>query len=146
MSSSDRPRPITPGQVRAIHAALSRRGIDDGEYRQWLTTRFGTDTCKSLTRRQASDLLATLGRPFPTPQREASDPQAVPEGVTGLPTVAQRSLIAELAGRVTWRDRDGLSRWMTASFGWRRPRTRQDAAQAIEALKAMCRRDGRWTD
>lgn len=143
-------RPITPAQVRSIHVALRRRGIDDAEYRALLSDMFGADTCKNLTRRQASDLLALLGRPLPRPpgaprERPPREPrQPAPEGVAALPTPAQRALIAELAERVDWRDGGGLEAWTRASFGWRRPRSPAEAALVIEGLKAMLRRDGRW--
>ena len=143
-------RPITPAQVRSIHVALRRRGIDDADYRALLADRFGVDTCKSLSRRQASDLLALLGRPLPRPpgagrERPPREPRApAPEGVASLPTPAQRALIAELAERVDWRGGGGLEAWTRASFGWPRPRAPEEAALVIEGLKAMLRRDGRW--
>ena len=60
-------RPITPAQVRAIHVAISRSGIDDETYRGILYERYGVETSKALTRRQASELLSRLGRPLPRP-------------------------------------------------------------------------------
>ena len=56
----------------------------------------------------------------------------------------QVELIRELAERIEWREPDGLARWIESSFGWRRPRTSDEAAWAIEGLKAMCKAAGRW--
>lgn len=143
-------RPITPAQVRSIHVALRRRGIEDADYRGLLADRFGVGTCKSLTRRQASDLLALLGRPLPRPpgarrERPPREPRTPPPaGVASLPTPAQRALIAELAERVDWRCGDGLEAWTQSCFGWRRPRSPEEASLVIEGLKALCRRSGRW--
>lgn len=142
-------RPITASQVRSIHVALARRGVDDATYRSLLDSRYGVRSCKGLTRRQASELLALLGRPLPRPpaeprERPAAPPPAPrPEGVSALPTPAQRALIAELAERVEWRG-GGLEAWTLASYGYRRPRTVEEAGCVIEGLKAMCARSGRW--
>ena len=145
-------RPISAAQVRSIHVALARRGVEDDEYRALLASRFGAETCKSLTRGQASELLALLGRPLPKPpragrERPARSPRAAaPEGVASLPTPAQRALVAELAERVDWREGGGLEAWTRASFGWPRPRSPEEASLVIEGLKAMLRRDGRWAE
>lgn len=146
-------RPITPAQVRSIHVALARQGIADEDYRAVLQARFGATTCKALSRRQASELLALFGRPLPRPPATAPKraparqrPAPAPDGVAALPTPAQRALIAELADRVEWRQPDGLKRWSRAHFGWPRPTSPEDAARVIEGLKQLCRRAGRWAE
>ena len=142
-------RPITPAQVRSIHVALSRLGIEDAEYRSLLGGRYGAASCKELTRRQASDFLTTLGRPLPNPPgggprrpRAKRRPKA-PDNVTALASPLQRTLIGDLAKEVAWREEDGLARWLKANLGIDAVRTAEDASRAIEGLKAMARRQGR---
>lgn len=149
---------ITAAQVRAIHVALAKRGIEDAEYRRVLASRFGVETCKSLTRAQATDLLATLWRPLPprakrpvrgssAGKRRRARPAAAPNAanVVDLPSPEQLALIDELAGRLGW-GTDALRSWSRKSFGWHRPRTMADARLAIEGLKAMSKRAGRWAE
>ena len=139
--------PITPAQVRAIHVALSRRGIGDDVYRGILRERFDVDTCKALTRRQASDLLAALGRalprppgtqqPRPRPRRRATAPN-----VRRMASPAQQQLIGQLALEVTWWTADGYRRWLQDNQGLERVSTSDQAARVIEGLKAIQRRRG----
>lgn len=138
-------KPITPAQVRAIHVALHRRGIDDDEYRDLLMDRWGVETCKALTRREASDLIATLGHPLPNPPGGAPRPPRerppdLPENVVRFPTRAQRELIAELSAEIEWRESDGFGRWLRRNQGLERIATAAQAARAIEGLKRMARR------
>lgn len=144
-------RPITAAQVRSIHVAKARAGLDDDEYRGLLEARCGVRSSKELTRRQASELLANaFGRPLPNPPgRQRPRPKRerrakLPANVTMLATKAQRALIEELAERVEWREEDGLARWLRSSLGIGAARTAAEADAAIEGLKAMCRRAGRW--
>lgn len=139
-------RPITPSQIRAIHVALPRRGLDDDEYRGLLRDRYGVDTCKALTRRQASELLVTLGRALPQPpggQRKPRrrQPRAkTPSNVRRMITPAQRELIETLAREIDWREPGGYRRWLRKSLSLDRVSTAAQAAQVIEGLKAMRRR------
>ena len=157
-------RPITPAQVRAIHVALSARGIDDDTYRERLERAYGVRTCKDLTRRQASELLRGLGqrlaqppgsRPAPhraaapSPSRPADVPyrrRAVAPGVTRLPSPAQRRLIAELSREVDWREADGYTRWLEKNMGLARVASADHARRVIEGLKAIRRRQQRSAD
>ena len=136
-------RPITSAQVRSIHIALSRQGIDDATYRGILYERYGVETCKALTRRQASELLARLGRPLkraPPERSRAPRPDPLPEGATRLATREQRGLIAELAAEVEWREPDGYAEWLKANMGLKRIATAAQAARIINGLMAMVRR------
>ena len=150
MSAGISERPITANQVRAIHVALSAKGIEDADYRRLLAeVGDGAESCKGLTRRQASDLLARLGRPLRSPPaggrpkapRAPAPPRA--EGVARMATPLQRSLIAELASEVEWHPEGGLEPWCQASFGFRRPATQAQAAKAIEGLKGIKPRQAR---
>ena len=143
--------PITAAQVRSIHVALSRRGIDDDTYRHILDERFGVATCKDLTRREASDLLTLLGRELPRPPGtrprsggrrpigNAAEPAAVADGVVRLATKGQRDLLDKLAGEIAWEAPNGYARWLTASLGLARVRTSAEAARAIEGLRGLKR-------
>ena len=141
-------RPITPAQIRAIHAALPRRGLDDDEYRGLLRDRFNVDTCKALTRRQASELLLALGRALPQPpggKRKPRRRQPAPRAKAGtnlrrMITSAQRELIETLAGEIAWREPGGYRRWLGKFMSLERVTTAAQAARVIEGLKAMRRR------
>ena len=138
---------ITTAQIRAIHVALARRGIDDDDYREILQSGWGVDTCKALTRRQASELLRHLGAKLRNPpgspgtrQRTAASRQRLPKGVTRLVSSEQRRLIADLVGEIAWREPDGYAGWLKKNQGLERVATASQAARVIEGLKALKRR------
>ena len=59
---------IAPSQIKAIHTTIHKLGLDDDAYRNILETRYGVDSCKRLTWRQAEELLAGLnGNNSPQP-------------------------------------------------------------------------------
>lgn len=131
---------ITPAQIRAIHVALHRRGIEDDDYRQILRDGWNVDTCKRLTRRQASELLRRLGAPRKerrTPGRRRRP--ALPDNVTPLATAAQRRLIDDLAAEIEWREPGGYARWLKGNMGLKRVSTSEQAAHVIEGLKGLKR-------
>ena len=143
-------RPITPAQVKSIHVALNRLGLGDGEYRAMLKD-WNVSTCKDLTRRQASDLLARLGRPLanapgsrpkPAARRRIANPAERPsaenaDGVVRLATHPQRKLIHELAAEIAWETENGFRRWLARSLGLDGIRTHGDATRAIRGLKGL---------
>lgn len=140
-------KPITPAQVRAIHVALASKGIEDADYRRLLDdVGGGAASCKDLTRLQASDLLARLGLPLRNPPAEGrpraprTPRRAKREGVAELPTRLQRTLVEQLSAEVEWRPGGGFAEWCRRSYGFRRPSTKAQAAQVIEGLKAVKRR------
>lgn len=55
-------QPITPKQIKAIHAVVNELGFTDTRYRQLLKALFGTTSCKGLTEQQASILIETLNK------------------------------------------------------------------------------------
>ena len=145
-------RPITPAQVRAIHAGLHALGIDDATYRERLQHGWGVRSCKELTRRQASELLRGLGLRLaqapgsrPVAASSPSRPARVP-GVTRLPSPAQRRLIAELSREVDWREPDGYPLWLAGNMGLVRVASSDQAWRVIEGLKAIRRRQQRSED
>ncbi len=137
-------RPITPAQIQAIHVALRSRGIDDGDYRAALREQFQVDTCKALTRRQASELLATLGQALPRPPGPARPrsrkPAPTGPNVSRMISPAQRELITKLAGEIAWREPDGYPHWLRHNQRLERVSTSDQAARVITGLKAIRRR------
>lgn len=51
---------IAPSQIKAIHAVVSKLGMDDETYRDMLRARYGVKSCTGLSWRQAEELLASL--------------------------------------------------------------------------------------
>lgn len=51
---------IGPRQIKAIHTAIGKLGMDDDTYRDTLRERYGVESCKGLTWRQAEELLDAL--------------------------------------------------------------------------------------
>ncbi len=132
---------ITPAQVRAIHAAARARGLTDAEYRGRLRAAAGVDTCKGLSRRQASAFLLALGRPpAPRPRRPAAPRRRPAPGVVRMASPAQRRLIEALASEVAWRSADGYRGWLRKNQGLPRVSTAAEAARVIEGLKGLRRR------
>lgn len=150
MSARISERPITPAQVKSIHVALHRLGIGDADYRAMLAD-WGAASCKDLSRREASDLLARLGRPLANApgsrpasggRRRISVPAERPaqedaDGVVRLPSNRQRALIRDLAAEIAWETDDGYRRWLSRSLGLDRVRTRADAARTIAGLRGL---------
>lgn len=133
---------ITKAQIKAIHVALARQGIEDGIYRQKLRLMFGVDTCKTLNRKQATTLLKSLGLPAPKPARKARSRRATATRAQGdkiisLPTPAQTRFIADLRREIAWRQDDGYHCWLRRYLGIARIRTRAEAARVIEGLKGL---------
>lgn len=51
---------IAPSQIKAIHAVIHKLGMDDGDYRAILDSRYKAKSCKDLSWRQAEELLESL--------------------------------------------------------------------------------------
>ena len=139
-------KPITPAQIRAIHVALSRNGIDDDEYRERLRRGWGVASSKELSRKQASGLLRSLGVPLKNPpgtrppRPKPERPPTLPDNVLRLATPEQRRLITELAMEIDWREEDGFERWLRHNLSIDNVRSAADAVLVIEGLKGMARR------
>ena len=138
---------ITGAQIKAIHVAVARRGIDEEDYRDMLREGWGVDTCKALTRRQGSEFLRHLGAKLRNPPgsrrprpRPAASRQTLPDGVIRLASPAQRQLIGELAREIAWREPDGYAGWLKKNQGLERVATTSQAARVIEGLKALKRK------
>ena len=139
--------PITPRQIRAVHAAARQAGLADEAYRDRLRAVTGHSSSKALSSAQASAVLVDLGvDPLPPrPRHQAPPPpRRLPRGVVRLATSAQRRLIAALRTEVAW-DHPGpcepadYDRWLRGSLGLARVRTAAEARRAIEGLKGLKR-------
>ena len=138
---------ITTAQIRTIHAALSRRGIDDETYRALLREQFdGVASCKDLSRSDAHRLINTLfGGPLPRRRqriRTPADPRPVGDGdgddaPVRLVSPLQRRLIDALVSEIAWDSADGYRHWLRRSLGLVRVRTQGDATAVIRGLKGL---------
>lgn len=97
---------IAPSQIKAIHATSSKLGLDDDTYRAMLLDRYGVDSCKRLTWRQAEELLQGLngtvvssGKTCPS-HKHALKYQNL-DGRPGFATGAQCRLIDAMFAQVT---------------------------------------------
>ena len=63
---------IAPSQIKAIHTAIHKLGMDDETYRDMLHSRYGVTSCKDLTWRQAEELLTSLNGTAPSHTSPAS--------------------------------------------------------------------------
>ena len=146
---------ITPSQIRAIHAALHFRGIEDSEYRELLQSHWQVGTCKDLDRSQANELLNLLNpggkrkgkskRRTATRRRPIKNAATAPDNsgaVVHLATQRQRALIEALQAEIVWRTDDGFRNWMRKALGLSQVRTRADAQRVIQGLKGLKRYDG----
>ena len=134
--------PITRSQIRAIHIALRRQGVEDADYRALLLDGWGVTTCKDLTRRQAHELIQRLpGPPARTPRRRReAAPRRLPAGVVRMATRAQFELIHSLSREIEWRSAAGFAGWLWLHFGLRRVVTSAQARKVIEGMLAIRRR------
>ena len=142
-------RPITRAQIRAIHVAIARQGIENEDYRVRLRAGWGVTTSKALTRREASQLLHELQVPMPVPTRKEHPPRPRQRrrrreqvGAVRMISPAQRALIEGLAGEIDWREPDGYRRWLQSNMSLERVASAEQAARVIQGLLAMRRRRG----
>lgn len=132
--------PITAKQIQAIKIGQQQLAIDDDTYREMMSARYGKQSCKALTKAEAADLIDDLNRRGATIRKKRHRRDPAPAGVDRLISPGQRRLIAALDAQIDWIAEDGLTRWCGASFGFAYPKTGKQAAQVIEGLKAMLRR------
>ena len=135
---------ITKGQIRAIHVALHRQGIEDEVYRELLRNEYDVDTYKALDRRQAARLLVHLnGKHKPRKRRPIRNPATPVERSDGrvvyLPTPKQFQLIHDLQQEVAWDHADGYARWLKTCLGLDKVVDRDDASKVIQGLKGLKR-------
>ena len=137
--------PITKAQIKAIHVALHKQGIDDETYREMLDNEYGVSSCKALDRRQAHQLLnrlkVALTKPAkPRTRRPIQNPAAPvanDDDVVYLATPKQNQLIYELIQEVAWDHADGYQRWLKTCLGLSKVRSRNDASRVIQGLRGL---------
>lgn len=93
---------IAPSQIKAIHAAVNKLGLDDDAYRDMLQSRYGVKSCKGLSWRQAEELLETLNGTPAVPRRYSGGKKYSDlDGRPGFANGAQLRLIDALFNQVT---------------------------------------------
>lgn len=142
-------RMIEPIQIQLIHVAKSRLGLDDDAYRAILWGDFGAESSKTLTYRQAHDLIErfkTMGfsikRKYRTPdrghfRRSRVRRSKLPANVLFMISIDQAEMIETLAGKIAWRFEDGYQRWLKKFFRIDRVKTADQASDVIEGLKKL---------
>ncbi len=139
--------PITPAQIRAIHAIKTRTRLDDGSYRALLAA-YGVGTSKDLTEAEAERLLARL-RDIPGAGGPLRRPGSVAAGPYGAKLRALWIALHNLGAVRDPRD-SAMHAFLTRQTGL--PHTRflrevRAAKAAIEALKGWLTREGvRWPE
>jgi hypothetical protein len=102
-SRQGRGNPISSRQIKIIHTLKNALDMDEETYRAMLWSRFEVNSSKSLSWRQAEDLIDDLqlkkGTPSPAPKR--AKPFADLDGRPGMATGAQCRLIAAMWGEVS---------------------------------------------
>ena len=135
--------PISPEQIRAIHAIKTRVRLDDGSYRAMLQG-FGVSTSKDLTRADADQLLKRM-RNIPGAEKPASKP--VKDRAAGPYAAKLRAMWLALwnLGEVEDRRDSALHAFCKRQTGLDHSRfvfAAADAAAVIEALKGWLIRAG----
>ena len=145
MAAASLPPPITQGQIKLIHVMLTRQGISDEDYREMLEERYGVDTCKKLTRKQANELLTRLGagqkpKPAKLAKPKPAQPRPRDPNVVALATPAQHQLIHDLIHEIKWRMQPpaaAYAAWLQHNQSLDKVRTTAEAAKVIRGLKAL---------
>ncbi len=145
-------RPISSGQVKAIHVSLKAIGLDDETYRFMLNQKFGVTTCKDLNRKQAHELLNHLAprrprlTPKPKPPSKPKPPQTSkpktpksPDNLLHLASPAQHQLIHDLVREITWHTADGYKAWLKKNMRLERVVSQANAQKVITGLKGLKR-------
>ena len=150
-------KPIARKQIQIIKIAQKELGIDDDTYREMLHSQFKVKSCTKLNYFQADGMIALLkkkgfkikpakklvgrkacGR---LDSRNAGKCKASRPRQTGnmvrLASQAELGKIEVLSWLISWRVKDGFTRWMSKRFSIERVRTAQEAYRIIEGLKKM---------
>jgi hypothetical protein len=105
MNTARKINPISPRQIKAIHAIKGKLGLDDDAYRDILQSRFKAASCKFLTWMQAEELLETLNGGGPSrpakPQRRPALKYQDMDSRPGFASSAQLRLIDAMFSQVT---------------------------------------------
>lgn len=130
---------IAPSQIKAIHATIHKLGLDDDAYRSILMTRYGVDSCKRLTWRQAEELLGSLNNNSPQPPLTS-------RGGAGNPPPLDKGGLRGVKGVKKYQDMDGRPGFASGAqlrlvdAMWHQV-TKAEGEEAQEkALDSFCRR------
>jgi len=138
-------QPKSNNQVRAIFAEGRKCGLDNDGIR---------DVVESVTRRTRHISEVTHAEAEAVIKRLKGDGfvsirtlqhRRQKQGVTQVVQAGQIRLIADLASQRKWSP-EALLKFCRRQCGHTRPRTTAEANTIIEALKAMNRREGLWSN
>lgn len=142
-AKKNQPSSIKQRQLLAI--ARQQLNIDRDDYKAVMTERYGVDSSTRLTFGQAEEfidffiargfVLITKKRRYLKRKNPAKTRQ-YPK-VIDMASPAELEKIDALAGLITWRCEDGMTRWMKKFLKIDRVKTGRDAFRVIEGLKKM---------
>ncbi|WP_035238116.1 phage protein GemA/Gp16 family protein [Desulfobacter vibrioformis] len=135
-------------QRQLIAIACGQLDIGKVDKKVMLMTRYDVSSTTDLTYAQAEELIDELvkkgfaivsdKRPYvrrQRPVRAAHEKQ--PGKMVALASPAELSKIDALAGLISWRVENGMTRWMKKRFKISKVKTSHDAFVVIEGLKGM---------
>ena len=137
-------KPIDKIQIKLIHLAKAKLGLDDDKYRLILNQRYWVNSCKNLSYDEATDFIKyfqSLGFKIVTKRhtRKAGIKPA-PTNIINLVSPQQLALIEHLREDIQWRIHDGYYRWLRKWLKKDRITTAREAFRVIEGLKGMLKR------
>jgi len=150
-------KPIARKQIQIIKIAQKQLGIDDDIYREMLHSNFRVKSCTKLNYFQARRMIALLKEKGFTvkPAKKPADRKACgglkdrdsgkcrasrprrKANMVRLASQAELQKIQVLSWLISWRVKDGFTRWMSKRFSIERVKTAQEAYRIIEGLKKM---------
>jgi hypothetical protein len=134
----------TANQVRAIYAEARKRGLDSDALHDMVesVTR-RTRSVSKLTHAEAQRVIQNLKGESFVPLRTLQY-RRQKSGIAALVRPDQLTFIAELASQRDWSP-ETLTTFCQRQCKRNSPRTTNEANKVIEALKAMNKREGRWS-
>ena len=148
-ANPDTSGPKTAAQCRRIWAQAREQGLDGDTLRDLVYGVTGLASIAALTKDQAAAVIEALnvdaGRIPPHPpacggSRGGRGRSYAGTGVEPLITGEQRRKIDALKGALTWRRRDGFTRFCRKIIKADQPRTIREGQMVIEALKGWAAR------
>ncbi|NDY74470.1 hypothetical protein DO021_21490 [Desulfobacter hydrogenophilus] len=142
-AKKNQPSSVKQRQLLAI--ARQQLNMDKDDYKAIMTAHYGVDSSTRLTFGQAEefiDYFASRGFVIVSKKRrylKRKNPAKTREypKVIDMASPAELEKIDALAGLITWRCEDGMTRWMQKFLKIDRVKTGRDAFRAIEGLKKM---------
>jgi len=137
-------KPRTPKAklITALHCSDKYRTVyryEKDAYRDLIRRYYGVASSKDMSPRQLVNLLDYFNGKTAAPTRMI-ETGAGAGNVTAMISPKLKAKILALSKLIRWREHDGFARWMGARYKGGRIKTAKQAAETIEALKAMFER------